>query len=56
MTPIEEAAEIYVRDLWEQRQRPVSEAARLAYQAGGPSLAELERHITARRSAAAARA
>lgn len=49
MTPIERAAEVFVAGLLEQRARPVSEAARTAHYAGGPSVAELERRITALR-------
>jgi hypothetical protein len=49
MTPIERFAEIFVRDVREQLARPVSEAARRAHHAGGPSVADLERRITALR-------
>ena len=48
-TPVEDAAAILMQGRAEQAARPVAEAARLAYCAGGPSLAELERRITARR-------
>lgn len=50
MTPIERAAAIIAADRMEQLARTPAEAARLAHRAGGPSVAELERRIVARRA------
>lgn len=48
-TPVERAAAIFQASLIRQLNRPVTEAARAAYCAGGPSIEELERRITALR-------
>jgi len=50
MTPIERAAQILMQGRQEAAGLPVAEAARLAHHAGGPSVAELERRILARRT------
>lgn len=48
-TPVERAAAIIMQARAEQAARPVAEAARHAHRAGGPSIEELVRRITARR-------
>jgi hypothetical protein len=48
-TPVERVAAILSASLARQLARPAPEAARMAYRAGGPSLAELEQRITALR-------
>ena len=45
--PVEHAAAILTASLARQLSRPAAEAARLAQRAGGPSLEELERRISA---------
>lgn len=50
LTPIERAAQILMQGRQEAAGLPVAEAARLAHHAGGPSVAELERRILARRA------
>ena len=49
LTPIERAAQL-MQGRQEAAGLPVAEAARLAHHAGGPSVAELERRILARRA------
>lgn len=52
--PLDDFARIVVTDRAAQLRRPVAEAARLAYVAGGPTVAELEALIVRLRAERAA--